>query len=50
MMTAAQMRQYTIRVSIYVALIVLALGFLLPVYLVVITALKDPATINLPTT
>jgi glucose/mannose transport system permease protein len=50
MLTAAQMRHYTIRVSIYSALIVLTLSFLLPVYLVVITALKDPATINLPTT
>lgn len=48
--TAANFRRYTIRTSIYVALLVCTLLFLLPVYVVVITSLKDPATINLATT
>ncbi len=38
------------RTAIYVALIVGTLMFLLPVYVVVVTSLKDPATINLATT
>jgi len=49
-MTSHDMRRYTIRVSIYVVLGILTILFLTPVYLVIITALKDPATINLATT
>jgi glucose/mannose transport system permease protein len=49
-MTAYEMRRYTIRVSVYVVLALLTAMFLLPVYLVIITSLKDPATINLETT
>jgi glucose/mannose transport system permease protein len=49
-MTAYEMRRYTIRVSVYVVLGLLTAMFLLPVYLVIITSLKDPATINLETT
>lgn len=48
--TAYQMRRYTIRTAIYVVLAVFLLMFIVPVYLVVITSLKDPATINLATT
>ena len=43
-------QRYTGRVAIYVALIVMALIFLTPVYLVIVTSLKDPATINLQNT
>lgn len=43
-------QRYTMRVAIYVALIVMTLIFLTPVYLVVVTSLKDPATINLQST
>lgn len=50
MMTAYEFRRYTIRTMIYAALILGAAIFLLPVYLVVVTSLKDPATINLATT
>jgi glucose/mannose transport system permease protein len=50
MMTAYEFRRYTIRVSIYVLLAIFTIIFLTPVYIVIITALKDPATINLPTT
>lgn len=49
-MTAYDFRRHTARVSIYVALIFFTLIFLLPVYLVVITSLKDPSTINLEST
>lgn len=49
MYTAQQWRRYTSRTAIYVALIFFTLLFLLPVYMVVITSLKDPATINLQT-
>ncbi|MBL8163527.1 MAG: carbohydrate ABC transporter permease [Anaerolineae bacterium] len=49
-MTAYQWRRYTVRTSIYVVLILLTLVFLAPVYLVVVTSLKDPATINLAST
>ena len=50
MMTAYDFRRYTVRTMIYAALILGAAIFLLPVYLVVVTSLKDPATINLATT
>lgn len=50
MMTAYDFRRYTVRTMIYAALILGAAVFLLPVYLVVVTSLKDPATINLATT
>jgi len=43
-------QRYTMRVAIYVALIVMTLIFLTPVYLVVVTSLKDPASINLQNT
>lgn len=49
-MTAYDFRRYTVRTILYVVLIVFMLLFLLPVYLVIVTALKDPATINLATT
>lgn len=49
MFTAQQWRRYTSRTIIYVALIFLTLLFLLPVYMVVITSLKAPGTINLQT-
>lgn len=49
-MTAYQWRRYTIRTTIYIILILLTLVFLAPVYLVIVTSLKDPATINLATT
>ncbi len=50
MLTAAEMRRYTVRVSIYVVLIVATAAFLLPVYLVLVTSLKEPAEISLSTT
>ena len=43
-------RAYTYRVLIYVTLIVMTILFLIPVYLVIVTALKNPAEINLATT
>ncbi len=49
-MTNHNMRRYTIRVSIYVVLAIFTIIFLTPVYLVIVTAFKDPATINLATT
>ncbi len=49
-MTAHDMQRYTTRVVIYVILAIFTIIFLTPVYLVVITAIKDPATINLATT
>ena len=49
MLTAAEMRRYTVRVSIYVVLIVATLAFLLPVYLVLVTSFKAPAEISLST-
>jgi glucose/mannose transport system permease protein len=49
MITAQQWRRTTLRTALYVTLIALTAVFILPVYMVVITALKDPATINLQT-
>lgn len=43
-------QRYTMRVAIYVALIVMTIIFLTPVYLVIVTSLKEPASINLQTT
>lgn len=43
-------RRYTLQVITYTILIVMAIIFLTPVYLVIITSLKDPANINLQTT
>lgn len=50
MYTAQEFRRYTTRVMIYVALVVMCIIFLTPVYLVVVTSLKNPADINLATT
>jgi glucose/mannose transport system permease protein len=50
MMTAYEFRRYTYRTIIYVLLILFLLIFLLPVYVVIVTSLKDPGTINLETT
>ena len=47
--TPRQWRRYTLRTILYVALIVMTLVFLLPIYLVVITSVKNPADINLAT-
>lgn len=47
--TPTQWRRYTTRTLLYVALIVMTLVFLLPIYLVVITSVKNPAEINLAT-
>lgn len=49
-MTADDFRRYTVRVVLYVVLILLTLSFLVPVYLVLVTSLKDPAVINLENT
>jgi glucose/mannose transport system permease protein len=38
-----------VRVLIYAALIMLAIAYLVPVYMVIVTAFKDPANINLDT-
>lgn len=43
-------QRYTMRVAIYVALIIMTIIFLTPVYLVIVTSLKEPASINLQTT
>ncbi len=48
--TAQQWRRYTMRVFVYVALLLMTAIFLIPVYLVIATALKAPADINLATT
>jgi len=48
--TSEEFKRYSARTAIYVVLIVGTLVFLLPVYVVVVTSLKDPATINLATT
>jgi glucose/mannose transport system permease protein len=50
MYTATEFKRYTMRTAIYVVLLVGVLIFLLPVYVVVVTSLKDPSTINLATT
>lgn len=42
-------RRRLVRVLIYTLLLVLTVFFLVPIYLVIVTALKDPATINLNT-
>jgi glucose/mannose transport system permease protein len=49
-MTSKKMSRYTIRVSVYVVLILMTVIFLTPVYLVLVTSLKDPSVINLQTT
>jgi len=49
-MTAYDFRRYTMRVSVYILLIMATLFFLVPVYLVLVTSLKNPADINLATT
>jgi glucose/mannose transport system permease protein len=43
-------RQYTLRTTLYIALIVGVVIFMLPMFVVVNTSFKDPATINLATT
>jgi glucose/mannose transport system permease protein len=48
--TAKEFRRYTARTFVYIALILMTIIFLLPVYIVVVTSLKDPAVINLATT
>lgn len=49
-MTATQFRRNTAKTFIYVALIAMAGFFLIPIYLVIVTSLKEPASINLATT
>ncbi len=49
MISAEQWRRTTSRTALYVVLIALTALFVLPLYMVVITALKDPAEINLQT-
>jgi glucose/mannose transport system permease protein len=46
----AQFRRYTVRTTLYVALVVSAVVFLLPILVVINTSVKDPASINLATT
>jgi glucose/mannose transport system permease protein len=48
--TGAEFRKYTIRTALYITLIVGAMIFLLPIFVVVNTSMKDPSTINLATT
>jgi glucose/mannose transport system permease protein len=43
-------QRYTLRTALYITLIVGMLIFLLPIFVVVNTSIKDPATINLATT
>lgn len=50
MYTGNQFSRYSARVALYVALLLMTAIFLLPVYLVVVTSLKNPAEINLATT
>lgn len=49
-MTGEDFRRYTRRVILHVVLIFFTILFLVPVYLVVVTSLKNPAEINLETT
>src|SRR5664279_3361835 len=46
----AKFRRYTIRTVIYIVLLVAAVSFLLPIFLVINTSLKAPEAINLATT
>ena len=48
--SAATFRHYTLRTVLYVFLLVGMSIFLLPIFVVINTSLKDPATINLATT
>lgn len=48
--TGTDFRRYTVRTALYVALIVGAMIFLLPIFVVINTSIKDPAAINLATT
>jgi glucose/mannose transport system permease protein len=48
--TAEEFKRYTLRTIIYVLLLGGTLIFLLPIYVVIVTSLKDPATINLAST
>jgi glucose/mannose transport system permease protein len=50
MYTQKEFSRYTGRIALYVALLLMASIFLLPVYLVVVTSLKNPAEITLPST
>jgi glucose/mannose transport system permease protein len=50
MYTQKEFSRYTGRIAVYVALLLMASIFLLPVYLVVVTSLKNPAEITLPST
>jgi glucose/mannose transport system permease protein len=50
MYTGKQFSRYTGRVVLYVALLFMTAIFLMPLYLVIITSLKNPAEINLATT
>lgn len=43
-------RHYTLRTTLYITLIVGMMIFLLPIFVVVNTSIKDPSTINLATT
>jgi len=48
--SGAKFRHYTLRTTLYILLIVGTFVFLLPIFVVVNTSLKDPAAINLATT
>lgn len=48
--SAEMFRRYTLRTALYIALIVGTFIFLLPIFVVVNTSLKNPSTINLATT
>lgn len=49
-MDAFTFQRYTRRMVIYVLLLLFTLVFLIPLYLVIVTSLKNPAEINLQTT
>jgi glucose/mannose transport system permease protein len=46
----AAFRKYTIRTALYIVIIMSVAIFLLPIFVVINTSFKDPATINLATT
>ncbi|HEX2621306.1 MAG TPA: hypothetical protein VHL11_14205, partial [Phototrophicaceae bacterium] len=48
--SGAKFRKYTLRTALYILLLVFATIFLLPIFVVINTSFKDPATINLATT
>jgi glucose/mannose transport system permease protein len=48
--TTQEFRRYTARVTLYVVLLLATAFFLTPIYVVVITALKEPSEINVAST